>query len=153
MTVKKTDTGADATNTGPETTGAGTTTSGPDGTGVVTSRNNNDSDPTGVNPAATWETSTNPPLATDPDQTAEVRHPIQCLAPMPCNCPACTGVGTDTNTLSAEEAADAADAAAPTEQTDEEAAAGAKAADKTKADEEAAAKVAADKADADKPAK
>jgi hypothetical protein len=129
-------------------TETGLTTSGPDGTGVVTSRNNNESDPTGVNPAATWETSTNPPLATDPDQTAEVRHPIQCLAPMPCRCPACIGTGTDTNTLNAEEAADAADAAAPNEQTEEEAAAGAKAAEKTAADNKAA----ADKAD-DKTAK
>ena len=109
MTAKKTpDTGD---NTGPETTGEGTTTSGPDGLGVVTSRNDNDSDPTGVNPAATWETSTTPSLAVDDnaDPVAEVRYPIQCLAPMPCNCPKCIGTGTDDNTLSEEEAKDAAD--------------------------------------------
>lgn len=119
-----------------------------DEAGVVTSRNDNASDPTGVNPAATWETSPAPSLATSGDTTTtdevpEVRVPIQCLAPMPCNCPPCTGVGTDTNTLSAEEAVTAAEALAPTEQTDEEAAAG-KAdvdkadADKAKADDKAA---------------
>ncbi len=138
MTAKKTD-------TGPDTTATDTTTT--DTAGVVTSRNNNDSDPTGVNPAATWETSTNPSLAVDPDHTdAEVRVPIQCLAPMPCLCPACIGTGTDENTLSAEEAVTAAEntdttgahsVATPVDRSVEEAAA---------ADKEAADKAAADKA-------
>jgi hypothetical protein len=103
MTAKKT-TPADTTTTDPATD---TVT---DTAGIVTSRNDNASDPTGVNPAATWETSTTPTLTVDTVRAAaEVRYPIQCLAPMPCTCPKCIGVGTDENTLSAEEAADAAD--------------------------------------------
>jgi hypothetical protein len=134
MTAKKT-----TTDTTPDTTA----TDQP--AGVVTSRNDNASDPTGVNPAATPETSTTPTLdVVDPvTDFAEVRYPIQCLAPMPCTCPKCIGVGTDENTLNAEEAKDAAEALLPT-QTDEEAAAGAKDAADNKAD--------ADKKD-DKPAK